>query len=427
MQNKLLVILFISMVSFGYTANGQKLINSPYSRFNIGTLQPEGSFRSLAMGGTSIGMRRNNSINYSNPASYSSLDTNSFVFDFGVDYGRNLIPENGSSYTSSDLNFHHLVMGFPLSKGWGLAFGIVPVSSGYYSITGEVKTTSPDYDPNIGEYAIDHNGDGGITKFFIGTGLKITRNFSVGANLTFLSGQLNRTNQFVFGDFTTVFHDKSTESLVLNGFNLDYGLQYSATLKNNYFLNIGASVSAGSNYNSKYNQLSTKFTAFSSVDTITYTSDNNTKTFLPSSWKVGISFGKKNKFTTGLDYIITKWSSSKIPGSDGYAADTKTFLFGMEYIPDRFSNYSFINRIEYRIGAHVGNNYLIINNEQIKEYGASAGLGLPIKKSYSAANLYIDYTRKSGSLSNGLHNENLITVGISLNFYDYWFQKKKYD
>ena len=75
MQNKLIIVIFISLFSFAYTANGQKHINSPYSRFNIGTLEPAGSFRSLGMGGVGTAMRDNSSIYFTNPASYSSLDT----------------------------------------------------------------------------------------------------------------------------------------------------------------------------------------------------------------------------------------------------------------------------------------------------------------------------------------------------------------
>jgi len=37
------------------------------------------------------------------------------------------------------------------------------------------------------EYTADHSGDGGITKFFVGSGVQIGKHFSVGANLSFLS------------------------------------------------------------------------------------------------------------------------------------------------------------------------------------------------------------------------------------------------
>jgi hypothetical protein len=141
---------------------------------------------------------------------------------------------------------------------------------------------------------------------------------------------------------------------------------------------------------------------------------------------MGISFGKKNKFTVGLDYVETKWSKAKIPGSSGYAADTKSFLFGLEYIPDKYSNYSYLKRIEYRLGGHIGDNYLIINGEQLEEYGASVGIGIPMKF-LSKINLFFDLTRKNGSSINNLHSENYYTAGISLNLYDRWFLKRKYD
>lgn len=431
MRNKLIIIFFISLISFAYTATAQKLIDSPYSRFNIGTLQPAGSFRSLSMGGVGTAMRDNISISFTNPASYSSLDTNSFVFDFGIDYGRNFIYGTGAKFSSDDINFHHLIMGFPIRKGWGVAVGFIPMSSGYYNITGSVTSSDPSYDPNIGEYDISHDGEGGLNKYFVGTGVKIGKHFSIGANLTYLAGTLQRANQFIFADYTHAFHNKSTESLELKGIGADYGVQYNASLKNNYFINVGLSLTSEKSYNTNYNELSYKYTAFSVTDTISFTSDNSAKTLIPGTLRVGISFGKKNKFTSGIDFITTKWSASKIPGSTGYAADTRALAFGGEFIPDRFSNYSFLSRIEYRIGGHVGDNYLIINGEQIKEYGASVGLGIPMRQTptgqYLKANLFFDFTRKSGSLSNSLHREDYITAGISFNLYDFWFVKRKYD
>ena len=426
MRNKLITIINISLLVFASTASGQKLIDTPYSRFNLGTLQPEGSFRSLGMGNVGTAIRDNSSIYFSNPASYSSLDTLSFIFDFGLDYGRNTIYDGSSKFSSEDLTFHHLIMAFPLSKGWGLALGIIPMSSGYYKITQTVTSADPGYDPNVGEYTINHDGDGSITKFFIGSGLRITRNISIGANMTLLSGMLKRDNSFVFSDFYNAFHNNSEENLQLDGIGFDYGIQYTASLKNNYFLNIGVSLSGGTNYPSKYSQLSVKYTAYGVTETVSYVPYNSAKTFIPSTISLGISFGKKNKFTTGLDFVTSNWSASKIPGSTGYAADTRELRLGAEYIPDKFSNYSYISRIEYRIGGHIGDNYLIINGSQLKEYGASLGIGLPLKLG-TKTNLFVDFTRRMGSAGSSFHSEDYLTAGISINFYDFWFVKKKYD
>jgi hypothetical protein len=427
MRNKLIILLSISLFLITSSAYSQKLINSPYSRFNIGTLEPSGSFRSQGMGGISVGMRDNSSIYFANPASYSSIDTNSFVFDFGLDYSRNKMTDGVSSFTTEDANFDHLLMGLPITKGFGFAVGMVPVSNGYYKMAESVLQSDPGYDPSVGEYSTYHAGEGGLTNVFLGSGIKLNKNFSVGVNMNILFGQIKRVNQFAFADYYNVYNNNSTERLQIGGVNFDYGIQYFVPIKKDFFFNAGASFSSGKYLNSKYENYIFRYTAYSTVDTISYVADNSKSTYLPGGLKLGISFGKINKLTAGFDYITTKWSKSKIPGSSGYAADTKSFLFGLEFIPDKFSNYSFIKRMEYRVGGHVGSNYLIINNEQVKEIGASVGIGIPMMRSLSKTNLFFDYTRKNGSALNNLHTENYYTVGISLNLYDFWFYKQKYE
>ncbi|NSW94252.1 MAG: hypothetical protein HPY62_06040, partial [Bacteroidales bacterium] len=119
------VFIFLTFL-FSCQLSAQKQVNSPYGRFNLGILEPAGSFRGLGMGGTGVALRDNNSVYLSNPASYSSIDTLSFIFDFGVDYSVNFISDNKTKYTSDDMNFDHLLFGFPVTKGIGVAAGIIP-------------------------------------------------------------------------------------------------------------------------------------------------------------------------------------------------------------------------------------------------------------------------------------------------------------
>lgn len=428
MRNKFIIIISISLFSFAFTAAGQKLVNSPYSRFNIGSLESSGSFRSLGMGGLGISIRDNSSIYFANPASYSSFDTTSFIFDFGLDYGNIVLSDGISHYSSYDINFNHLMMGFPLKRGWGIAVGVVPMSNGYYNITESSVEGDPGYDPISGGYTAIHVGGGGLNNVFLGTGISINKNFSAGINMTILFGQIKRTNLFEFTDFYNAFNNNSNENMQLSGINFDYGIQYTSTLKNDYFINAGISLSSGKDYKTSYEHFSYRYNAYSSEkDTISWVVDDSTKTFLPGTLKLGISFGKKDKFTAGIDLITTRWTKSTIPGINDNTANTRTILFGAELIPDKFSNYSYIKRVEYRIGSHVGDSYVKVNGEQIKEFGVSAGLGLPMNRSLSKTNIYFDLTRKAGSTSDFLHSENYYTVGISLNLYDWWFLKRKYN
>jgi hypothetical protein len=427
MQCKSIPVIFISLLLFSFAARGQKQINSPYARFNIGNLEPASSFKSLGMGGIGIGMKTVSSVFFENPASYSSVDTNSFIFDIGIDYGIIKLKDDQNHFKSDDINFSHLVMAFPIKKGFGFAVGVVPVSNGYYKLLETVVKTSPDYDPLVGEYYSEHDGNGGFHNLFLGTGLKVTKKLSLGVNMTVLFGQLNRSYQVVFADYGNVYNNDALERLEMNGINFNYGLQYYIPLKNNYFLNAGISATNGKSYKTNYQQLSYKYTAFNTRDTLSYIADDSTRSFIPGTFGLGITFGKINKLTAGFDFIMTKWSAATIPGLGNYAADSKSYRLGIEYIPDKYSNYSFFKRLEYRAGGHFGDTYLILHDEQIKEYGASFGLGIPMRKTMSRTNFFFDYTRKSGSGSSTVHIEDYFTMGVSLNLYDYWFIKRKYN
>jgi hypothetical protein len=427
MQNKFLSVFITICIFFLEPVYGQKLVNSPLSRFNLGSMEPAGPFRSIGMGGIGAAIRDNSSICFSNPASYSSLDTNSFVFDFGLDYGINLLSDGTDKYFSEDLNFDHLLMGFPIARGWGIATGVYSLSNGFYKI---IRTVPGNVIDHTGEYIEYHAGEGSLTNFFIGTGLGITKNISAGINMSVLFGSLKRANQIDFTDDYNVFNTNSTEKLRLSGVNLDYGLQYTGKFKNDYFVNAGVSFSSGKHCKSDYEKMAFRYTSYgSSADTIpgTFISDDSTRAFIPGPLRAGLAFGKKNKFVAGIDYVTTKWSDAIISGAEGYLGDTKALLFGIEYIPDKYSNYSFVKRMEYRIGGHVEDNYLVLNGKQVKEFGMSLGVGIPMRRSYSKTNFFVDYTRKSVSTGTDPYLENYFTMGISLNLYDFWFIKRKYD
>lgn len=428
MHKRLVIINLTVLLLFAYQAAAQKQLNSPYSRFNIGALEPQGSFKSRGMGGIGTAMRDNNSIFYMNPASYSSLDTNSFSFDFGFDFGLNVLKEGNNSYSSNDMNFNHLIMGFPLAKGWGFAMGIMPVSYGFYNISEDIQEGDTDYNPLTGPFTSYHKGKGGLSNFFAGTGVNITKNLSLGINTTIMFGTLERSYTLQFTDLDNYYHNSTNEKMQVRGINFDYGLQYMRKLKDSYFINAGLSLTSSKTYKSNYDYIAVRTSAYNSVDTVEYTTDNSTSVFLPATYRAGIVFGKTNKFTTGFDFTYGQWSNAKIPGYGGYAANIKTIAWGLELIPEKFSNFSLLKRFEYRVGAHYGDNYLVINGEQVKEYGASFGIGLPLRRTNSRANLFIDYTRRAGSAAAGLHDERILTIGGSLNIYDgLWFIQRKYN
>ena len=80
-------LLFVLLLSITLPILAQTGVNSPYSQFGVGELK---TFYfhpyTNSMGGLSYTIRKNNIINNSNPASYTAMDSNSFVFDMFFGY-----------------------------------------------------------------------------------------------------------------------------------------------------------------------------------------------------------------------------------------------------------------------------------------------------------------------------------------------------
>ena len=84
------------------------------------------------MGGIALGVRSPLSINSVNPASYSAVDSMTFMFDFGASALRSQFKDNNGKASSFTANLDYITMQFPFSKTVGFSAGIQPYSfSGY--------------------------------------------------------------------------------------------------------------------------------------------------------------------------------------------------------------------------------------------------------------------------------------------------------
>lgn len=412
-------------------ALSQKMVNSPYARFNLGLIETRYNFRSAGMGGVSLALHDNSSVSWLNPASYSSLDTNSFVFDFGADYGMAFLKNESNSHFSEDMNFDHMVISLPITKGIGFSAGLTPYSNGYYYISRNIDENDPDYDPVAGSIIISHKGAGGFTKAFVGTGAELITGLSVGLNLNLIFGSVNRINEHYFESDATLFNSRFEESLKMHGMSIGTGVQYKIRLNEKQYITPALTYEFATSLKSDYRNIFLRFTNYSlppySPDTVTQESVAGGSVRLPFSFGAGLSYVVKDKFTAAAEFSKTDWDNASVYGSNGTLASTSSLRAGIEYTPDRFSIYNFLNRVDYRLGGHVTENYLVLNGEQLKEFGITFGAGIPMARSWSKLNMYVDWTTRGGSLSNGLHRENCFTIGLSLNLYDYWFLKAKYE
>lgn len=418
-------------IIISHVALGQKQVNSPYSRIGPGILETQGTFKSFGMGGTGIAMRDPQNLYYQNPASYSSIDTNSFVFDFAIDYRIVGLELGDEKYDSDDMNLHHIIMGFPISKKLGFATGVTAYSTGYYNINYAIEPGDPGYDPIIGETEESHKGAGGISKFFVGFGYNVFKGLSVGTNMSFFFGEVIRENKLFFLDDTRYFNNLNKQTFNTKGFAFDIGAHYNFEFGNDYFSTLGINYTNKSNFDMETETLLARTSYFTgtpiSVDTLQYNALGSLSVTMPPSIAFGFTVGKKDKFTFTADYTMTNWEKAVFIGYEEFFTKSNSLNMGVSIIPNKYANYNALNRVEYRLGGRISDTYLMINNEQIKEFGITFGAGIPLNRSLSNVNVFFEYGKRGGSFEAGLHKETFYSMGLSFNFYDNWFMKRKYE
>ena len=122
------LIVFISQA-----AGAQSGTNSPYSQFGLGMLSDHTTGFNRGMNGLSIAYHEHNQVNNLNPASYSSIDSLTFIFDAGVSGQITNFKESGKRLNAKNAVFEYIVGAFRLRKHLGLSFGLIPYTNIGYS------------------------------------------------------------------------------------------------------------------------------------------------------------------------------------------------------------------------------------------------------------------------------------------------------
>ena len=195
-------------------AMAQTSSNSPYTRYGFGELSDQHFGNSKAMGGIAYGLRNGLQVNAANPASYTAVDSLTFIFDAGLSLQNTNFKENGVSTNAKNSSFDYIAMQFRLRKGMGMALGFLPYSTVGYDMT-QVKSINKDeYGDEIESYHT-YKGEGGLQQVFAGLGLKVFENLSIGANLSYLYGDISHAAITSFNN-TNAFNSVRTKKIYIS-------------------------------------------------------------------------------------------------------------------------------------------------------------------------------------------------------------------
>lgn len=404
------IIITILTTLLPLISQGQKGSFHPFTRYGLGEIATEGFTENTAMGGVSAGIHLKNKINYMNPASYVAQDTNSFVFDIGLNTRKSQFSTSQQSTQKNTTAFDHFAIGFPVTSKWKSSIGIVPFSKTGYNIKSS-------FENELGGRSYFYDGSGGVNRFYIGNAFELTEYLSVGLNYFYMFGSLNHNLTIQWDNDSTMLsrnlRSEKTRNVSASAFNL--GMQFTPNLFKKYDLTIGATYELSPGFN-----LEDETFQSNGLDTIT--SAESYSADYPNRFSAGLSL-ENEKFIYGLDFNYTNWSN--LSNSLDNITDSYSFRTGFQYTPDKEALKSYFKKISYRFGAYYKEGYYQFENNNIEDYGITFGLGLPLQYQKTNFNLSLQLGRK-GTTNNGLIEEEYAIVNFSITFHDFWFIKHKY-
>lgn len=422
--------LFLAALLLGtaLSMNAQSGTNSPYSQYGLGVLSDQTSGFNRGMNGVGLGFHEHNQINYLNPASYSAIDSLSFILDAGFSGQVTNFEENGVKKNANNSNFEYVVAGLRLFKHVGVSFGVLPFTNVGYNYTSSGKVGD---NFSSTTYTNTYDGEGGLRQVYVGAGWMPFKGFSVGANVAYVWGSYSKyaANSYSNSNYNTLTR---TYSMQASSYKVDLGVQYTAKLGKKDEATIGVTYSPGHNLGASadMNIISTN-SQTSTADTAAFSID---KAFeLPNMYGVGLMWNHANQLKVGFDYTMQKWGDVEYPVFDGVAktyslqkgvyTDRQKFNLGLQYCYGE-NNRKFFKRVQYRAGVSYATPYFKVNGlDGPKELSVSAGFGIPIINAYnrrSYLNISGQWVRSSAK---DLIKENTFRLNIGFTFNEEWFRK----
>lgn len=393
------LILLLTLCHSTLLIYSQNTTNSPTSIFGLGELSTGEGGQYSGLGGAGIALQSYNFLNTANPASLTAIEGQRFLIDAGVMGAYKVYTQTGTSNHSLVGNLNNLSIGCRITPRWYGAVFMAPVSSVGYAITLDQDITG------TGSSTVSSlfEGEGGLSKMGISTAYRLFKGFSVGANLSYVTGTIKQTE--------TQGSISVEESSYKHAFYADFGLQYKFPLSRNKYLVAGA-VYGYSQDLAQDNTLSVSSTSGNeSIDE----SQRHVRQCLPQFVGAGLAYNSP-RWTLTAEYKYTDWSRMKSSQSNVRFENQHRLSAGTAYTAGNI----YRNPVKLLLGAGVSNSYIVIQKKKkATNYYVSAGSNFTLYNG-NVLSLGVKYSDQL-HLPNGMQRERGVTL-----FFNFTFSERTY-
>lgn len=412
LKQKIFLILAVACSSILLAQNNT---SSPYSLFGVGIENKTSTGNLTALGNTGIANDDKFQINIFNPASLGNIQQNSFLYELGANGTYTTLKNSSTSESSYNGNISHVAIAFPIKHNWGVGMGLLPQTKVGYDIT-----TQSSIEGSTDLFFSNINGEGGLNNFYIATGIKLGKVFSIGLDASFLFGSINETSQYFSDSFFTIEDEN-----YYTGMKLKTGFQYAFFNDKNKKTTIGGILEIPVSLSGAQTRTTFKTSDTGTITVIENEVENEVDDFnLPIVSGIGVTTDVYKDFTASLDYKKLLWSETDQVESNIEYKNQDIYAFGLEYNPS-VRKLKYLNRLKYRFGFNYNTGFLNISGKEINSYFLSLGAGIPLdNNARNFINLSYSYG-KEGSTENRLIQENFHKITLNFSFIGNWFKERK--
>ena len=406
---------------------------SPYSIFGVGNLSKEGTSFNKSMGGVGIATRNKRFINYMNPAAVTARDSLAFMGDFGLSQSNTAFSQGDLKSAKNTFNIYDFVLSFPIYRSSAFMVGITPYSDVGYDFSSII--TDQEIIGQTGNITEDSYGTGSIYQLFAGAGATFWKSFSVGAEVIFMFGNLDKVTNMNFSNSSYRSLNSGNE-LTIRGITGKFGLQYEQKLGGNISMIAGATYRMGSKVRGY--AVDYRYATQSSVtDTLRYNTDTLKNSGLRFGDEIGVGIAVKggDRWCAEFNYTRSDWRNTGMDKAAGFSGIGKSsfsttvsnsFRAGFEIVPNRNDIRYYFRRCAYRAGVYYEQSYYKLDGNNVNSLGLTLGITLPVYKWYNGISLGVDLGQRA-SKKGDMIRERYATFNIGFNIHDIWFQKPRYN
>lgn len=435
---KPIVMFLLAALAFGVKA--QNGINTPYSQYGIGLSHlPYNMPYAAQLGGVVYTRSASNMVNPFNPASYAAIQSQSFVFDMGMNIDMVSQTDKSNSFKDADGNIGYIAIAFPVAKWFKTSFGLLPMTNVSYE---SVRMMS---DSLYGSMKNIYDGAGGVSRLYWGAGFNITKDLSAGFNVNYLTGSISRaiTYDFLNNDTSNFIDSRRGKNTTVHNVTFDFGLQYRHDIGKDYAFGCGLTFVPHQKLSITDNALIYTFVTSQGFEYMRDTifpgpgQESEYESTLEQPMKVGLglNFQKNNYWNIAFDATYASFGGMKYVDERNIFGSTAveynnaiSTALGFQLLgnPDATK---YMRRITYSTGFHYESGKLCLkmaDNQahSLNEWGIGLGATLPMRKGRSALTLSLSYNNFGTA---ELLRRESFSFGISVGSCESWFMKRKYN